>query len=98
MLVPCSLRRRVCAGSGRRATWHTPRCVLKRSGKLGGVNRAPGSQDFTNKLPSVVVAGAGQTAAEDLRGSVTRSAFVVGGKETSYFVELQQQRERLMSG
>lgn len=45
---------------------------MKRSGKLGGVNRAAGSGDLTglqiNKLPSVVVAGADQTAAEDQRG------------------------------
>lgn len=43
------------------------------------VQEAWRSEDLTNKLPSVVVAGAGQTAAEDQRGSMT-VCFCFSGK------------------
>lgn len=82
----------VCAGSGHGATWHAPRCVVKRSGKLGGVNRAAGSEDSTgpqiNKLSSGAVAGTGETAAEDQRGSMTRAVFVEW-KFSTHFVPQQ---------
>lgn len=73
MFQSVSFRLDNVAGSSYRATWHAPCCVLKRSGKLAGVNMLVGSEDSTglqiNKVSSVVVAGAGQqTAAGDQRG------------------------------
>lgn len=68
---------------------------MKRSGKLGGVNRAARSEDLINKLPSVVVAGAGQTAAEDQRGSVTHSVFVSVEKFNTFCSESTTEPQRL---
>lgn len=65
---------------------------FKRSGKLGDVNRVVRSEDSTgpqiNKLPSVVVACASQTAAEDQGRSVT--LFLFQWKNTTLFVQHQQ--------
>ncbi|XP_006809171.2 exocyst complex component 3-like protein [Neolamprologus brichardi] len=73
----------VCAGSGHGATWHAPRCVVKRSGKLGGVNRAAGSEDSTgpqiNKLSSGAVAGTDMVPQPEVWPEVERAECLARG-------------------
>lgn len=64
----------------------------------GEVREACRSEDLTNKLPSVVVAGAGQTAAEDQRGSMSQGLFLFQWKHLTHFVPHQRWSHNFVLG